>query len=302
MEIIKQAIQNKYDFFFMFDGRNCNPNGEPDAGNAPRIDPETGLCLVTDVCLKRKIRNYVALVREGVPGFKMYIQPQSGQTLNARDMESFVAATGCTTGSIAEYKKGHPEVDDVLRNFMCENYYDIRTFGGVMTKFQSANLNCGTIRGPVQISMAESVSPVELRELSITRTAVATEDEIKKKEGTFAQKPIIPYGLFVCTGSVSPTLAQKYTGFSEEDLNLLWDAIMNMFDFDKSACRAEMATRKLVIFKHDNIYGNAPSHKLYERVHVKEVNPGKPIRSFSDYEVTVNDTDLPAGVSIEVRE
>ena len=119
MEIIKQAIQNKYDFFFMFDGRNCNPNGEPDAGNAPRIDPETGLCLVTDVCLKRKIRNYVALVREGVPGFKMYIQPQSGQTLNARDMESFVAATGCTTGSIAEYKKGHPEVDDVLRNFMC---------------------------------------------------------------------------------------------------------------------------------------------------------------------------------------
>ena len=150
--------------------------------------------------------------------------------------------------------------------------------------------------------MAESVSPVELRELSITRTAVATEDEIKKKEGTFAQKPIIPYGLFVCTGSVSPTLAQKYTGFSEEDLNLLWDAIMNMFDFDKSACRAEMATRKLVIFKHDSIYGNAPSHKLYERVHVKEVNPGKPIRSFSDYEVTVDDTNLPAGVSIEVRE
>lgn len=302
MNNIKQVIQNKYDFVSIFDCKNGNPNGDPDAGNQPRIDPVTGLCLMTDVSLKRKIRNYIALVREGVPGFKMYIQPQSGQTLNDRDMECFITATNCTKESIAEYKKGHPEVDDVLRNFMCENYYDIRTFGGVMTKFQSANLNCGTIRGPVQIAMAESVSPVDLRELSITRTAVATEDEIKKKEGTFGQKPIIPYGLFVCTGSVSPTLAQKYTGFSEEDLNLLWDAIMNMFDFDKSACRAEMATRKLVIFKHDSIYGNAPSHKLYERVHVKEANTGKPIRNYSDYEVTVDDTNLPAGVTVEVRE
>ena len=298
---MSNIIKNRIHFMGIFDAKNSNPNGDPDAAGQPRIDPTTGLCLVTDACLKRKIRNEIALMKEGAPSYKLYIESNCGETLNARDEENFELATKIALKNLAEYKKDHPDVDDILRKFVCGNYYDIRTFGGVMTRFQAAKLNSGMIRGPVQISMAESVLPVELREVSVARTIVATEEEVQKGNTTFGQKAIIPYGLFTFTGSISPMLARA-TGFSEEDQELLFDAIVNMFEHDQAAIRNQMALRKLVIFTHDSAYGNAPAHKLYERVHIQQVDPSKPARYYSDFAVEVDTANVPTGVSIEVRD
>lgn len=291
------AIQHKYDFVLLFDCRNGNPNGDPDAGNLPRIDAATGRCLVTDACLKRKVRNQVALVKEGTPGFSMYIQGDS--ELNAKEEKAF-QSIGCDEKTIAAYKKGNPDTDDLMREFMCTQYFDIRAFGGVLTKFRSANLNCASIRGPVQISCAESISPVDVQDLVLTRSAVATAAESAKSNTTFGQKPIISYGLFKAVGSISPTLAQKYTGFSEVDLDTFWDALLNLFENDRAAIRPEMYVRKLVVFKHSGLYGDTPSHKLLERVSITENSPGTPIRQFSDYTVTVDKSSMGAVEIIEM--
>lgn len=298
---MSEIIKNRIHFLGIFDAKNSNPNGDPDAAGQPRIDPMTGLCLVTDVCLKRKIRNEITLMKGKTPGYKLYIESNCGETLNARDEEAFRVATGVTIEKLAEYKQEHSDVDEILRQFVCDNYYDVRTFGGVMTRFQSAKLNSGMIRGPVQISMAESVVPVEMNDLTLVRTIVATEDEVQKGNTTFGQKSIIPYGLFTFTGSISPMLARA-TGFSEDDQELFFTALMNMFEHDQAAIRNQMVLRKLVIFRHDSAYGNAPAHKLYERVHIRQIDPAKPARNYSDFIVDVDSKDLPKGVSIEVRD
>lgn len=292
-------IKNRYDFVIIFDCKYGNPNGDPDSGNLPRIDPQTGKGLVTDVCLKRKIRNEVARLMENEPGFKMYIQP--GDTLNNRDEEAYLSV-GADEKSIVEYRKGHPEVDDLLRKFMCENYFDIRTFGGVMTKFSKANISCASIRGPVQMSMAVSASPIDVQNLSVSRVAVATQAERDSHENTFGQKPIISYGLYTCHGSICAMQAEKYTGFSERDLEVFWKAIENIFLHDKAAIRTDMVMRKLIIFKHNSAYGNAHPHKLVERVHIEEVNPDEPIQGYSDYRITVDTDDLPSGITVEIRD
>jgi len=290
---MKNVIQNRYDFVLLFDCINGNPNGDPDAGNLPRIDPNTGHCLVTDACIKRKIRNEVELRTEGKPGYKMYIK---GDTyLNAKDNEAFKTQGLVDDKSASAFIKDNPDIGEKLLQFMCENYYDIRCFGGVMTRFSTFKFP-SRLHGPVQISCAESVSPVEIKELAIARTVVATEAEATKSMNTFGQKHIIPYGLFRCSGSIDATRALKSTGFTEEDLEILWDSIINMFEHDAASLRPNMNVRKLIVFKHSSRYGSAPRYKLAESVLVTEKTPGKPIRSYSDYEVTILKDNIPASV------
>ena len=231
-------IQNRYEFVILFDVENGNPNGDPDAGNMPRVDPETGLGLVTDVCLKRKIRNYVETVKEDAQGFRIYVK--DGIPLNRSDLESFTAL-GVTEKNVKEKKKSDPEIDKKLRDWMCANFYDIRTFGAVMTTFTKNALNCGQVRGPVQFSFAHSVEPVVPQEVTITRVAITTEADAERKGTEMGRKYIIPYGLYRCEGFVSANLARKTTGFSDSDLELLWEAIINMFEHDHSAARGKMA-------------------------------------------------------------
>ncbi len=280
------AIANRYEFVLLFDVENGNPNGDPDAGNMPRIDPETGHGLVTDVCLKRKIRNHVALCKEGEEGCKIYIQEKS--VLNRTNEEAYLAYD-----LKPEAKKLPKKIEDALKvtGWMCENFYDIRSFGAVMT----TEINCGQVRGPVQLAFAKSVEPIMQQEVSITRMAVTNEKDLDK-ERTMGRKYIVPYGLYVAHGFVSAPLAEK-TGFSEGDLDLLWDALANMFEHDRSAARGLMSSRKLIIFKHENRTGNAPAHKLFDLVQVKRAEGAAgPARSFADYTVTVG--QAPAGVQI----
>jgi CRISPR-associated protein Csd2 len=280
------AIANRYEFVLLFDVENGNPNGDPDAGNMPRIDPETGHGLVTDVCLKRKIRNHVALTKEGAEGFKIYIQEKA--VLNRTNKEAYSAYD-----LEPETKKLPKKVEDALKvtGWMCSNFYDIRTFGAVMT----TEVNCGQVRGPVQMAFAKSVEPIVPQEVSITRMAVTNEKDLEK-ERTMGRKHIVPYGLYVAHGFVSAPLAGK-TDFSDEDLDLLWDALINMFEHDRSAARGLMSSRKLIVFKHENKFGNAPAHKLFDLVQVKrsEGSTG-PARSFADYTVTVG--QAPAGIEV----
>lgn len=290
---MSEVIRNRYDFVILFDVENGNPNGDPDAGNMPRIDPETGCGLVTDVCLKRKIRNYVETVREDAPGFAIYIK--DGVPLNRSD-EEVSKACGHDPAKLKELKKGNPGIDVQLRDAMCKKFYDIRTFGAVMTTFVSAALSCGQVRGPVQLGFARSVDPIVPQEISITRITVATEKEAKEQRGTIGRKFIVPYGLYRAEGFVSANLARKSTGFSEGDLTLLWEAILNMFENDHSAARGKMAVRELIIFKHDSELGNAPAWKLFEKVHVARREGVQPARQYSDYTVEVDDT-LPEGVT-----
>ncbi|NCD25970.1 MAG: type I-C CRISPR-associated protein Cas7/Csd2 [Deltaproteobacteria bacterium] len=280
------AIANRYEFVLLFDVENGNPNGDPDAGNMPRIDPETGHGLVTDVCLKRKIRNHVALAMEGAEGFKIYIQEKA--VLNRTNEEAYLAYD-----MKPEAKKLPKKVEDALKvtGWMCANFFDIRTFGAVMT----TEVNCGQVRGPVQLAFAKSVEPIIPQEISITRMAVTNEKDLEK-ERTMGRKHIVPYGLYVAHGFVSAPLADK-TGFSEDDLNLLWDALANMFEHDRSAARGLMSSRRLIVFKHENKLGNAPAHKLFDLVQVKRADGSSgPARSFADYTVTV--APAPAGVEI----
>ena len=286
-----EAIRNRYEFVVLFDVENGNPNGDPDAANAPRTDAETGLGIVTDVCLKRKIRNYVELVKEGVPGYNILIK--TDKPLNAKFAEAHTAA-GSTQ------KKKSAEDIAAARAYMCENYYDVRTFGAVMSTGEDP---CGIVRGPVQLNFARSLDPVFPQELTITRQAITDAKkyaEQAEKNGVMTEmgkKSVVPYGLYRAEGYVSAMLAQKTTGFSEEDLELLWEAVINMFEHDQSAARGKMCVRGLYVFKHGCALGNAPSAVLFEKIRVEKKTDVAYPRSFSDYTVSV-DEDMPNGVTL----
>ena len=293
---MSEIIKNRYDFVILFDVENGNPNGDPDAGNMPRVDPETGHGLVTDVCLKRKIRNYVETVMEDAKGYRIYIKDQV--PLNRSDEEA-LEHYHIKKENLKEEKKKDPDLDLKIRNFMCENFFDIRTFGAVMTTFVTGKLNCGQVRGPVQLGFARSIDPITPQEITITRIATTTEADAENKNTEMGNKHIVPYGLYRAEGYVSANLARKTTGFSEEDLELLWQAILNMFENDHSAARGKMAVRELIIFRHDSELGNAPAYKLFEAVQVERKPDVTDPRAYSDYTVTVG--DLPAGVTCERR-
>ena len=280
------ALENRYDFVMLFDVENGNPNGDPDAGNAPRVDAESGYGFVTDVCLKRKIRNYVELVKEGEPGYNILIKPD--KSLNAK----FTAAyeeEGLKTGN-----KGK-NADDVkkAREFMCKNYFDVRTCGAFMS---TGDDPCGIVRGPVQINFARSISPVNIQDVTITRQARTTEERTETGETEIGRKSMIPYALYRAEGYISAALANKSTNLSEEDVELLWSAIINMFENDHSAARGKMCMRKLYVFKHSNVLGNAPSHILFDKINIEQKKEMPP-RSFQDYEIVL-DTEMPAGVEL----
>lgn len=295
---MSEAIKNRYEFAIIFDVENGNPNGDPDAGNMPRVDPETGYGIVTDVCLKRKIRNYVEVVKENETGYGIYIK--SGVTLNTSDKKAF-ECLGVNESEVKKIKKDNPEIDGKIRDFMCKNFFDIRTFGAVMTTFVKASLNCGQVRGPVQLGFARSVDPIFPQEITITRCAITTEADAEKNTNTMGNKFIVPYGLYVAEGYVSANLARKVTGFSEDDLELLWNAIINMFEYDHAAARGKMAVRKLVIFKHDSELGNIPAYKLFDAIKIRRREDVKVARSYDDYEITIAESEIPQGVTCTVR-
>jgi len=289
------AINNRYDFVLLFDVKDGNPNGDPDAGNLPRVDAETGRGLVTDVSLKRKVRNYVGMVKGERPPFEIYVKEKA--ILNKQHERAYEAiGAGDLLKGEDKKRKGGDRVDDA-RVWMCKNFYDVRTFGAVM----STGVNCGQVRGPVQLTFARSVDPIVAQEHSITRMAVATEAEAEKQSGdnrTMGRKHTVPYGLYVAHGFVSAHLAGQ-TEFSEEDLNLLWESLENMFEHDRSAARGEMATRGLYVFKHDSQLGNAHAHSLFSRVEVKKKDGIEVSRDFRDYTVKINDYEWPKGVTLE---
>lgn len=307
------ALTRRHEFVLLFDVTNGNPNGDPDAGNLPRLDPETNLGLVSDVCLKRKIRNYVALARTEAPGHEIYMR--EGATLNLEHKRAFAAIAPEITED-EEYKKGPKDSGKAreITQWMCKNFWDIRAFGAVM----STGVNAGQVRGPVQMGFSRSVEPIMPLEVSITRLAATTEKDADEKGGrTMGRKHIVPYGLYRAHGFVSASLAShpvKGTGFSEDDLELLFEALANMFEHDRSAARGEMATRKLVVFRHATALGNGHASDLFDRVRVERKFKGEnypigsertdnlpPARAFSDYAVAVDRDGLPAGVEILER-
>lgn len=291
-----EAIKNRYDFVVLFEVENGNPNGDPDAGNMPRIDPETGNGLVTDVCLKRKIRNYVEIAKEDSSGYRIYIKERV--PLNRSDAEAFVEVgidDKNVKESIKQKKKENENLDNEIRDFMCKNFFDIRTFGAVMTTFVKNSLNCGQVRGPVQFGFAKSIDPIVPQEVTITRVAITTEKDAEGKTTEMGRKYIVPYGLYRVEGYVSANLARKVTGFSEKDLQLFWNAIINMFEQDHSAARGNMAVRNLIVFKHDSELGNAPAFKLFDKIQVTRKDETRPARCYEDYEVKI-DMEMPEGV------
>lgn len=294
---MSETIKNRYEFVYLFDVENGNPNGDPDAGNMPRIDPETSYGLVTDVCLKRKIRNYVDIVKCNQPPYEIYIREKAILNLTHKRAHE---AVGVKNKGDTKKRKGSGEEVDKARAWMCRNFFDVRTFGAVMT----TDVNCGQVRGPVQINFSRSFDSIVPMEVSITRMAVTTEKEAEQQSGdnrTMGRKHIVPYGLYRAEGYVSAHLAAQ-TGFSEDDLTLLWAALANMFDHDHSAARGKMSARKLIIFKHDSALGNAPAHKLFDLVKVRRVSDElKPPRAFSDYKVFIDRDRVPAGVTIEEK-
>lgn len=290
---MSEAIKNRYDFVVLFDVENGNPNGDPDADNMPRMDLETGQGIVTDVCLKRKIRNYVETVKEDAENYGIYIK--ENVPLNRSDARAY-EETGVSSRNIKEKRKNNENPDLEVRDFMCRNFYDIRTFGAVMTTFVKDNLNCGQVRGPVQLGFAKSIDPIVPQEVTITRVAITTEADAERKGTEMGRKYIVPYGLYRTEGYVSANLARKVTGFSEEDLQLLWEAIINMFEHDHSAARGNMAVRELIVFKHDSELGNAPSFRLFEKVKVQRKDGSKPARAYADYDVQV-EAEMPEGVT-----
>lgn len=284
------SLDNRYEFVFLFDVKDGNPNGDPDAGNLPRVDAETGQGLVTDVCLKRKVRNYVGLVKEETPPFEIYIKEKA--VLNRNNLRAYDEL-----GLKHEPKKLPKKEEDARKvtQWMCQNFFDIRTFGAVM----STDVNTGQVRGPVQLNFARSIDPVVSAEHSITRMAVTTEKEAEQQSGdnrTMGRKFTIPYGLYRCHGFISANLA-KQTGFGEEDLQLLWDALINMLDHDRSASRGEMSPCGLYVFKHESPLGNAPARKLFDLIDVNRISEG-PARDFNDYQVSIREDQLPSGVQL----
>ena len=292
---MSEAIKNRYEFVVLFDVENGNPNGDPDAGNMPRIDPESGYGLVTDVCLKRKIRNYVELVKEEEEGYQIYIK--ENVPLNRSDNKAFEYLHIDETKR-KDLKKNDPEADRKIRDFMCKNFFDIRTFGAVMTTFVKASLNCGQVRGPVQLGFARSIDPIVSQEVTITRVAITTEKDAGNKRTEMGRKNIVPYGLYRVEGYISANLARKVTGFSEEDLELLWEAIINMFEHDHSAARGKMAVRELIVFKHSKELGDCPAYKLFEAVEVTRKDGILYPRKYQDYEVIVHEGQIPETVEV----
>lgn len=290
-----EVIKNRYEFVILFDVENGNPNGDPDAGNLPRIDPESGYGLVTDVCLKRKIRNYVQTVKEDEPGYRIYIK--EGIPLNRSDNEAY-EYVGVDEKTVKEMKKENPDIDTKIRDFMCQNFYDIRTFGAVMTTFVKAVLNCGQVRGPVQLGFARSIDPIVSQEVTITRVAITTEKDAENKPTEMGRKNIVPYALYRAEGFVSANLARKTTGFSEDDLELLWEAIINMFEIDHSAARGKMSVRELIVFKHSKELGDCPAYKLFEAVKVQKKEDVEYPRQYADYSVQICEEQIPATVQV----
>ena len=287
------ALTNRFDFVLLFDVKDGNPNGDPDAGNLPRLDAESGHGLVTDVSLKRKVRNFVGLVKGETPPYDIYVKEKAVLNQTHEKAYKAIGAEDALKGEDKK-RKGSGDTVDQARKWMCQNFFDVRTFGAVM----STGVNCGQVRGPVQLTFARSIAPIVALEHSITRMAVATEAEAEKQQGdnrTMGRKHTVPYGLYMAHGFVSSFLA-KQTGFDDEDLELLWQALEQMFEHDRSAARGEMATRGLYVFKHDSELGNARAHELFERISAKPLSDIP--RSFADFEVTVNDADLPTGVSL----
>lgn len=285
-----EPIKNRYEFTVIFDVENGNPNGDPDAGNMPRIDPETSAGLVTDVCLKRKIRNFVEIFKEDESYYNILVKPD--KALNTKFTEAY-EAIGEKTGQ----KGKNPEAVRAARDYICQNYFDVRTFGAVMS---TGNDPCGIVRGPVQISFAKSVDPIFTQDITITRQARTTEDKRDTGETEMGRKSIVPYGLYRADGYVSAMLAQKITKFSEEDLELLWKAIINMFEHDRSAARGKMCVRKLYVFKHDSLLGNAPANVLFDKIVIGKKDGVEVPRSFNDYEITV-DKNMPEGVELQEK-
>lgn len=290
-----EAIKNRYEFVILFDVENGNPNGDPDAGNMPRMDPESGYGLVTDVCLKRKIRNYIETVKEDEEGYQIYIKEDV--PLNRSDNRAY-QYLGVDDKSVKELKKKDPDADKKIRDFMCRNFYDIRTFGAVMTTFVKAALNCGQVRGPVQLGFARSIDPIITQEVTITRVAITTEKDAENKSTEMGRKNIVPYALYRAEGYISANLARKVTGFSEEDLELLWEAIINMFEHDHSAARGKMAVRELIVFKHSKELGDCPSYKLFDVVEVRRKEDVLYPRQYQDYVVSIHEEQIPESVEM----
>lgn len=291
---MSEAIKNRYEFTILFDVENGNPNGDPDAGNMPRVDPETGYGIVTDVCLKRKIRNCIETICENKPGYRIYVK--EGIPLQRSDTEALKYVGIESEKDIKKMKNDDTELDKKIRDFMCQNFFDIRTFGAVMTTFVKGALNCGQVRGPVQLGFARSIDPVVTQEVTITRVAITTEKDAANKKTEIGRKYIIPYALYRVDGYVSANLARKVTGFSDADLQYLWKAIMNMFEYDRSAARGNMAVRELIVFKHDSELGNAPAYKLFDTIHVQKKDGIVAPRQYADYEVIVDEDKLPEHV------
>ncbi len=279
---MSEPIKNRYEFVLLFDVENGNPNGDPDMGNMPRVDPQTGHGIVTDVCLKRKVRDYIELVKGDVPGYDIYVK--SGAVLNEQHKKAYDYL-----GIEPSSKK---PTDSRLTEFMCQNFFDIRTFGAVMT----TDVNCGQVRGPVQLNFSRSIDPIFQQEITVTRLAVTNVKDIEKGQ-TMGKKQIVPYALYRAEGYVSAHLAQKTTGFSEDDLNLFWESLVNMFEHDHSASRGKLSARKLVVFKHDTALGCCQSHILFDKVKVERVSSDQPPRTIGDYRITV-DADVPGGVKV----
>ena len=292
---MSEVIKNRYEFVVLFDVENGNPNGDPDAGNMPRIDPETGYGLVTDVCLKRKIRNYVEIVKEDAAGYGIYIKEDV--PLNRSDNKAY-EYLGVTDKDVKELKKKDPEADIKIRDFMCRNFYDIRTFVAVMTTFVKASLNCGQIRGPVQLGFARSIDPIVSQEVTITRVAITTEKDAENKSTEMGRKNIVPYALYRAEGYISANLARKVTGFSEDDLELLWEALINMFEHDHSAARGKMAVRELIVFKHSKELGDCPAYKLFDSVEVSRKEGVVYPRKYQDYIVNIHEEMIPDTVKM----
>lgn len=282
------SLSKRYEFVILFDVENGNPNGDPDSGNMPRIDPETGHGIVTDVCIKRKIRNYIEAVEGERQGFDIYVK--NGAVLNEQHRKAYEAF------ELKPENKKLPKDEKLakeLTGYMCKNFYDIRAFGAVM----SNEVNCGQVRGPVQLNFGRSIDPIFSQDLTITRCAVTNIKDLEKGQ-TMGRKQIVPYGLYRMEGYVSAHLAEKVTGFSEEDLNILWEAIINMFEYDRSASHGKMATRKLYVFEHETSLGNAPSHKLFDLIKIERKDSSKPSRHFSDYEISIDKDNLLKGVNL----
>lgn len=292
---MSDIIKNRYEFVILFDVENGNPNGDPDAGNLPRIDPESGYGIVTDVCIKRKIRNYVQALKDDEAGYNIYIKEDV--PLNRSDTEA-LTYLGTDEKKVKELKKKDSDVELKIKDFMCHNFYDIRTFGAVMTLFTKLKLNCGQVRGPVQLGFARSIDPIIAQEITITRIAITTEKDAEEKKTEIGRKSIIPYGLYRMEGYISANLARKTTGFTEGDLELLWTSIINMFEVDHAAARGKMAVRELIVFKHDSELGNCPAYRLFESIEIKKQEGVIYPRKYSDYIVRIDDKVIPDTVEV----